>query len=361
MDGGLKGRGPLGGRVQPARPAFLQEGETPLRLEGRHPLSALDAWIGIAVLLLLVCGGAFVVAAFVDAAFVPYALAISAVATVLAVAWALAVWLRVRTSLNVVTPERVYHAHGMLRFFLSQTTYDRVTDLHVHQSFFGRRFGFGTVLVQTAGQGVHLIGVRDPLGAKRAIEEAREAMVRRLVAAHRGKKAAVAGPTGTAKSAAKALAPRRLDAPPVWTGAPTLASMLTQVVPTALFFVPFAIISLAGAPLAGGFALIMPALLLLVLGIMVVNMVIRLRTTHYEVHGWGVAVASGWLGRSRVECRYEKVTDVAVTQGVWGRVFGFGTIRINTAGGVEAPVNFVGVRAPDEVKAIVDRARLGTA
>lgn len=348
--------------MQPARPAFLQEGETPLRLEGRHPLSALDAWLGIAFLLVVVCGGAFSVAAFVDARAVPYSWAVAGVATVLAGAWAVAVWFRVRTSLNVVTEERVYHAHGQLRFFLSQTTYDRVTDLHVHQSFFGRRLGFGTVLVQTAGQGVHLVGVRDPLGAKRAIEEAREAMVRRLVAAHKGKRspAAASGATRTA-GAGPALAARRLDAPPVWTGAPTMASFLTQILPTALFAVPFAVLSLAGAPLAGPMAFILPGVLVLFLGFMVLNMVIRLRTTRYEVHAWGVAVASGWLGRSRVECRYEKVTDVAVTQGVWGRVFGFGTIRINTAGGMEAPVNFVGVRAPDQVKAIVDRARQGTA
>lgn len=358
MDGGLKGQGRLQATVPPARPTFLQEGEEPLRLEGRHPLSALDAWIGIGVLLLVVCGTAFAIAAFVDARAVPYAWAAVLVTTLLCATWAVTVWLRVQTSLNVITAERVYHAHGKVRFFLSQTTYDRVTDLHVHQSFFGRRLGFGTVLVMTAGQGVRLVGVRDPLGAKRAIEEAREAMVRRLVAQHKGRAPAKAQAGATPTTP---LAARQLDAPAVWTGAPTLASFLTQILPTALFFVPFAIISLAGAPLAGPMVFVVPAVLVLFLGIMVLNMVVRLRTTRYEVHGWGVAVASGWLGRSRVECRYEKVTDVSVTQGVWGRIFGFGTIRINTAGGAEAPVNFAGVRAPDQVKLIVDRARQGLA
>lgn len=316
------------------------------------------------VLVLLVCGGAFTVSAFVSNEAIPYAIATSIVTVLLGGAWALAVWFRVSTSLYVVTAERVYHAHGKVRFFLSQTTYDRVTDLHVHQSFFGRRYGFGTVVVQTAGHGVALVGVRDPLGTKRLIEEAREAMIRRLVATHK-RTAAKASSTGAkAENGASPMpAPARAPhgGPPAWTGKPTLAALLAQVLPVGLFLVPLLFVSFIGAPATGDLTLLLPALALVAIALMAVNAVIRLRTTHYEVHGWGVVVRSGWLSRRQVEARYEKVTDVSVTQNILGRVFGFGTIAINTAGSAGAPINFVGVRSPDDVKAIVDRARQGAA
>lgn len=333
---------------------FLQAGEQVLVDQPRHPLSALDSWIGIASLVLLVCGGAFALAAFVTAAAVPYSIVASGVAVLGGAAWALAVWFRVRTSVNVVTAERVYHAHGKLRFVLSQTTFDRVTDLHVQQSFFGRRLGFGTVLVQTAGHGVAFVGVRDPLGIKRTIEEAREAMVHRLVAAHRGPaKAKATGPGAPAQAAR----PSPVGGPPTWTGAPTLGSALAQVVPMLLGFLPFVLFTgLAGAA-AGSAGWLLPVAVAAFAGLMTAAALVRWRTTRYEVHPWGVAVASGWLGRRRVEARYEKVTDVTVTQGVWGRLLGFGTILVNTAGGAAAPIAFAGVRDPDRVKALVDAAR----
>ncbi len=342
------------------RPDFLQPGEVPLHVQRRHPLSALDAWLGILVLALLFGGGPVALALALAPGLLPVAVAAAAVVVALSAAWALAVWFRVRTSLNVVTPDRVYHAQGRWRFFLSQTTYDRVTDLQVHQSFFGRRLGFGTVVVQTAGQGVRLLGVRDPLGAKRAIEQAREAMVRRLVAAHRPTARAGAGQSATASAASIAATPRATGGPPAWVGRPTLASLLTPMV-ALLVMVPLLLPALAGAATLGPAALILPALLLLVLGLAAASVAIRRRTTRYEVHAWGVSVASGWLGRRHVEARYEKVTDVAVLQPVLGRIFGFGTIRINTAGGTEAPVTFAGVAAPEQVKAIIDRARQGLA
>lgn len=350
--------------VQPVQPTFLQPDETPLGQGGRHPLSALDSWIGIALLVLLVCGGAFVLAAFVTARAVPYSLAAAGLAVILGGAAAVAVWFRVRTSLFVVTAERVYHAHGKLRFFLSQTTYDRVTDLHVHQSFFGRRFGFGTVIVQTAGHGVALVGIRDPLGTKLLVEQAREAMIRRLVAAHRRPVKAGAGAvqaSKVSKTASALVAPTRaaLGGPPAWVGRPTPASLVVQVLPLALFVVPFFLVSMFAAPVSLGASLLFPAVALGFVALTALNAVIRFRTTHYEVHGWGVLVRSGWLSRRQVEARYEKVTDVEVTQNVAGRLFGFGTIRINTAGSAGAPINFVGVRAPDQVKAIVDRSRQG--
>jgi uncharacterized membrane protein YdbT with pleckstrin-like domain len=351
------------------RPPFLQAGEEPLLVQRRHLLSALDEWLGLLVAVAVVAGGAFVLAAFVPQA-APYAPGVAVAAAVLGLAAALAVWFRVSTSLSILTAERVYHAHGRLRFFLAQTTYDRVTDLHVRQSLFGRWFGFGTVLVQTAGHGVHLVGVRDPLATKRILEEAREAMVRRLVAEHgkgKARSAAAAAPGRAAKAPleqALASAEASDGAPQTpwsgdvgWLGRPTAASVVAQVLPMAATLVALSLAFGPGVLERGPYGFLLPVVLLLILSAMAARAAVQYGTTRYEVHPWGVAVATGWLSRSRIEARYEKVTDVAVTQGLLGRLLGFGTIRINTAGGNEAPVTFAGVPSPDEVKARIDLAR----
>lgn len=345
--------------MQPSRPAFLQPGEAALRLEGRHPMSALDSWLGLGVGALLAGAAAVVLGRLVPEAR-PFVPGLVVVALALALAGGVAVAVRVRTSVNVVTAERVYHAHGRWRFLLVQTTYDRVTDLHVRQSLFGRWFGYGTVHVVTAGGGVSLVGVRDPLGAKQEVEVAREAMVRRLVGAHKAHAGAAAG----ARKAASALAPQAgpgAGRTPLWQGGPTVASVVTQLLPMAAFLVVILAVTLPASRATGPIALAMPGILLAVVAFGALHGAVRLRTERYEVHAWGVAVSRGWLSRSRVEARYEKVTDVVVTQNVLGRMFGFGVIRVNTAGSNEAPIGFVGVADPDRVKALIDAARRGEA
>lgn len=349
------------------QPTFLQADEVPLAVQRRHPLSALDNWLGLAFTVAAIVGATLIVAAWVPEV-VPFVPGIAVAAVALGAASATAVWFRVATSLNVITPDRVYHAHGKLRFYLAQTTYDRVTDLHVRQSLFGRRFGFGTVLVQTAGHGVALVGVRDPLAVKRVIEDAREAMVRRLVAAHRPAARRAAAPADAAATAQQTASPSpagvaavpRQPGQPLWRGQPTGLSIVAQMGPVAMGLVVM-LVFLGPALAQGGaqYAFALPLLFLVAVAALAARGLVLYRTLRYEVHPWGVAVTSGWLSRSRIEARYEKVTDVAVTQGMLGRLFGFGSIRINTAGSNEAPITFAGVRLPDHVKARIDAARQG--
>lgn len=334
---------------------FLQPGEEPLLDLRRNPRSALDAWLGIVFLWAIVATACFVAAAFVTAKAVPYSIAIAIVATLLALAAGIAVGLRVRTTRMVVTADRVYHAYGKFRFFLSQTTYDRVTDLHVHQSFFGRRFGFGTVTVQTSGLGVGLVGVNDPLRVKETIERAREGMIRHLVARHA--RAAKSTKAGATAPTVPLVTPVRGGAPH-WTGGPAFASVIVRYLGPIVFLAFFFLFSGATTVLAASpFAVLLPIGVALVGGLVAWNAIMQFRRTTYEIHAWGVAVASGWLSRRRVEARYEKVTDVTVIQPILGRLFGFGTLQINTAGSNEAAIQFHGVRRPDEVKALVDQAR----
>jgi uncharacterized membrane protein YdbT with pleckstrin-like domain len=338
-------------------PEFLQPDERPILILRRNPRSALDAWLGIAFLWALVALAAFVSAGFVTVQAVPYSIAAVLVATLIAVGASIAVGLRVATTRMVVTADRVYHGYGKFRFFLSQTTYDRVTDLHVHQSFFGRRFGFGTVLVQTAGLGVRLPGVNDPMGVKQAIEQARESLIRRLVAGYKAERRNQATGEGR-KTKAPDVATTSGGGTLHWTGGPTAASMVVRYLGPATFYLVFLSFSGAAALLTNPrWAWVVPIGVLVGLGLLAWNALMQFRRTSYEIHGWGVVVSKGWLSRRRVEARYEKVTDVSVLQPVLGRLFGYGTLQINTAGSNDAAIQFHGVRRPDEVKALVDVAR----
>jgi uncharacterized membrane protein YdbT with pleckstrin-like domain len=85
--------------------------------------------------------------------------------------------------------------------------------------------------------------------------------------------------------------------------------------------------------------------------------VIAYKYSRYEVTAIGVVVSVGWLSRRRVETTFGKVTDVTTTQSLLGRLLGYGDIRINTAGSNDVAVAFSGVARPQEIKAVIDRAR----
>lgn len=288
-----------------------------------------------------------------------------------AIAAAAVVWLgstaaeaiRLRTSRYVITDQRLYRSHGRLRFQLVQTTYDKLTDIHVAQGPFGRAAGYGSLTANTAGAALALPGLPGPFEVKQRLEEARSAFLRRLVAAHKRKPAAAAGATETprAKAAGKVDGGRSpLEAAShgtvVWTGSPSVQSMVGRLVSaSAMVLAGTVLLGLAfagvpGSPWLGG------ALLLVGLG-SAASAVIAYRYSRYQVTAIGVVVSAGWLSRRRVETTFGKVTDVTTTQTVLGRLLGYGDIRINTAGSNDVAVAFAGVARPQEVKAIIDDAR----
>ncbi len=259
------------------------------------------------------------------------------------------IW-RVQTSRYIITAERTYKSFGRLRFQLLQTTYDKVTDLHVRQSLFGRIWGFGTVRLETAGTGIALEGVRDPLGYKKRVEAARSGFLRTLVAQHvpdttRRRTSAEVDDASPARRA-------------LWNGRPSIASFFGNGIQGSLLaFVGSWLIVLS---LFGESVLLVVGGVMLAAGLATLwGHWVRFRYTKYGVENWGVVVTSGWLARRRVETTYEKVTDVTVYQGILGRMFGFGNITINTAGSNQAPVVFHGLGDPEGVKATIDEARRG--
>jgi membrane protein YdbS with pleckstrin-like domain len=347
--------------VRPRPADYIQPGERVLLQQRRHPLSVLDELVAIVLLWGVLAGGGVWLVFLSGLRLVPEfqtALLVAMAVLTLGAAW-LAGYrlLRMLTSLYTVTDQRVYEAHGRFWFHLLQTTYDRVTDTHVRQSPFGRLCGFGTVTLQTAGTGLPLTGIRDPLAIKQQVEEARSRFVASL---RRAPAPATAPAPGRKASRTAQLAPPGAAVPlpdaQVWLGRPSVAWLGVSLLAAAPFLVVGGVLLVIGLltlpPLlfAGGLMAFMGVVTL-------VRILIVYGTSRYEVRTHGLVVSSGWLGRRRVETTYEKVTDLETQQSIPGRVFGYGTIRINTAGGSSAPVAFVGIADPETVKSVVSQAR----
>lgn len=346
-------------------PEWLQPDEEVLLITGRHPLSILDSvlWttIAIGILIAILWGVGLRVLPEAE----PYAVGITVLLVLFWAASMVALYWRVVTSRYIVTADRVYRAHGRLRFFLLQTTYDKVTDLHVDQSLFGRIWGFGNVTSQTAGVGLPMQGVRDPLAMKRRIERARRAFIERLLSEHGLKEAErrAALPrreTETAEGGVPAWVPVEAEEDMVLHRDGPVGFTLVPATLSALAVGGVGVIMTLGAIDAGEpqgiFTFVGP--LMLIFAIMTfAQAFIQYRFTRYEVRPWGVVVTSGWLARRRVETTFDKVTDVATYQGVIGRMLDYGNIRINTAGSNTSPVNFNGLARPERVKELIDEAR----
>lgn len=331
--------------VQPAPIDYLQPDEDTLVQTGRHGLSVLDELLGATVAAAMPITAVLILSiGFFPALLRPVAFPVIAVVAALYVGFLVARYWRVKTSVYIVTDERVYKAHGRIRFFGSQTTYDKLTDMHVKQSLFGRIWGFGTVRLETAGTGIQLEGVRDPLGFKQQVEDARSAFIRTLVGERPVSKTA----TAEAESAPAVLKT-------LWRGGISAVSLVANMITVGLFIAA----ALVAFVLSAAFPqLLLAAAALATMSVLMgAGLLIRFKFTRYEVGSRGVVVTSGWLTRRRVETTYEKVTDVTVFQGVFGRILDFGSITINTAGGSAAPVTFQGVHDPESVKEIVDEAR----
>lgn len=331
---------------------YLQPGESILRQEGRHGLSVVDELIGATLLAALPITAVLVVTlGYFPQWVLPLAVPVCIVVGLFLIGFFIGRFWRVTTSQYTITDERVYTAWGRLRFQISQTTYDKLTDIHVRQGIFGRIYGFGTLRLETAGTGIVLHGVRAPFDVKQTVEDARAAFIRSLVGDVAPK------PTFQAADAA----PRPLQAQDtVWSSRPAFASFIGNIVGLAVVAVFLAVGGFGALLAAGptnGLSFILPAVILLVLGLSAFGTFVRYRYTFFEIGTRGVVVTRGLLTRQRVETTYTKVTDVTVYQGLLGRILDYGNITVNTAGSNNAPVVFQGVPRPEQVKQLIDAQR----
>lgn len=334
--------------AQPMPVDYLQDDETTKLAAGRHAWSVVDELVGGVILAALPITAALVfVLGWRPLLMLP--LAVPIIAFVLAwftVFVVSRVW-RVQTSVYTLTDARAYAAHGRIRFFLAQTTYDKLTDVHVKQTLFGRIWGFGTVRLETAGTGIALDGIRNPFEVKQVLEDARSAFLRQLIGSHKRRPATAERPAAPATTTQ------------LWSSGPTALSMLGRMITVGIL----ATAALGGLGTTGllaeraAQAIFVPVLLGVAAIFSGLNIWIQLRYTRYHVQTTGVVITSGWLTRRRAETTYNKVTDVTISQGLFGRMFGYGTIAINTAGSNAAPVVFQGLAEPERIKGLIDAAR----
>ena len=122
----------------------LRPGET-VRLEARrHPIAVV--W---PLLVLLFCLGGLAAAAVSETRAWLY---IAGAATIAAGLWALGRWLVWRVDLWVVTNTRVIDESGVLTVRMMDSPLETIHNVGCEQTLFGRMFGFGKVVIQTAAE-----------------------------------------------------------------------------------------------------------------------------------------------------------------------------------------------------------------
>ena len=120
----------------------LRPGETVRLVARRHPIAV--AW---PFAVLLFCLGGLFAAALSDT---PAWLWIAGAATLAAALWALQRWLTWRVDIWIVTDARVIDESGVLTVRMMDSPLEIIQNVACEQSIFGRTFGFGRVVIQTA-------------------------------------------------------------------------------------------------------------------------------------------------------------------------------------------------------------------
>ena len=89
--------------------------------------------------------------------------------------FAIHAWLALRCLEQGVTNKRVARKSGIISRSTEEMRLASIESIHVEQSFWGRMFGFGALVVAGRGQGtLRLNWIADPLEAKRSIENAEQ-------------------------------------------------------------------------------------------------------------------------------------------------------------------------------------------
>jgi len=75
---------------------------------------------------------------------------------------------------------------------------------------------------------------------------------------------------------------------------------------------------------------------------------LRLKTSEFVITNLRVIIKVGILSTRTLEILLKKVETISIHQGIWGRIFNFGTVRVSgTGGGISA---FAFIRSPNEFR-----------
>lgn len=291
---------------------------------------------------------------------------------------ALVGWRRQATTEYVLTGERVYARTGRLFVSVHFTTHDKVTDMRYRQGPLERLVGVSGLSFATAGGDVQVRGVRDAIAIKERAEAARDEFVQRLLE-EAGQDARLYGaPMAAPETAAEGELPARpapgasgapLPPPPEWTGPrpdyvkatdtpvwmeqPRPISALSSA-KAILGILPILFFMSLSRPQA---RLLIPGLLLAALVLLVGMRYVQITRTQYVATDRRIYARSGVLGTTVNQLTYDKITDITYRQDLLGRLLGYGSVIVTTAGGGAAPITMHGLGDPLGAKETIERWR----
>lgn len=138
----------------------------------------------------------------------------------------------------------------------------------------------------------------------------------------------------------------------VWTGRPSWRGRMSIFAPGLLLAVLLLVVGLwTGLGVGPAF--------LIALAVAVVTLVWGLLETirwKYTITNRRVFVRHGLITVNEQTARLERVQDLLLRQSVFDRLFGVGTLEIDTAGSEGGAFEFKGLRSPTEVREILDSA-----
>jgi hypothetical protein len=153
----------------------LGNGETVVVYARFHKLYALGAWLALLIPLLI-----FLVALVrSDEMANTYTLATGLLFVLGLVTFARMMLRQLSTEIGV-TSHRFVEKYGLLSRHTNEIALPNIEGLRVSQSMLGRLFGYGTIRIEGTGvDSVTTPNIADPVGFVRAIQTAKELMIRR--------------------------------------------------------------------------------------------------------------------------------------------------------------------------------------
>ncbi|HLE47543.1 MAG TPA: PH domain-containing protein [Candidatus Thermoplasmatota archaeon] len=150
----------------------------------------------------------------------------------------------------------------------------------------------------------------------------------------------------------------------LWQGKPTLLVLVRQTIGLVVGVFFFGIFSGGwlfdrsggGAAAQGPLLFLLPLFIVFVTIIVFLNL-LRLRRTHYVLTDQGVYTRTGIIGHTVIQTTFDKITDISLKQDVIGRILGFASLHVNTAGSNTAPVQMEGLRRAIDIKNHIELAR----
>lgn len=72
--------------------------------------------------------------------------------------------------------------------------------------------------------------------------------------------------------------------------------------------------------------------------ILIIAMAIRISTTELAVTNKRVLAKFGWIRRQTVELKLDRIEGIRVSQGIFGRMFNYGSLIVSGVGVMQAPI-----------------------